>query len=508
MPGPRRSVGFARRPQSADTFTFTGLANGTTWPGWALVAGTVDVQNSKGRTQTAAVAYASAGARKLTDNPANFELTANTTLTTVTAAESYGIINVRAATNTFTDIRQHSSWNLRFYAGNPGPIGVCELRRVDAAGVYSALLGAGPDIDFVQGSVLRVKVRVDGGNIKVRYWKNAETEPSTWAINFDDATPPSGASMSLMIRNGNDAAADRWDWDDITVTPFSSAPPTGTVARTLSNVTLAAAGTGSSGSFAAPAAAAIAGMSATPVKDYDWVGVSVVWTGDPAWGSVSEWNIVNGDDTPNNEKSASKPSNVTIENDATCSGGKFLRLATRRETWKGQPFSGVQMENWNGGNSWGNGQPFFVEVRLRWVGYEGCWPGPWMYDLGGTNSEIDIMETPNTRQPWTTLHPYGWSQPVHEGAQYAGSNDGQWHRYGLRVDTTGVYRYFDNVQVSSYLNTTHATVFVNAHMGLKFQHFCGGNWPDDDLGLAHGTTPRAAVAFPNFFDCDWFRIYR
>jgi hypothetical protein len=241
-------------------------------------------------------------------------------------------------------------------------------------------------------------------------------------------------------------------------------------------------------------------MSATPYRNWDWPVVNTLSPG---------WSIVNGDDTPNGELSASKPSNVTVEtDDPTTSGGTYLRLATRREVYAGQPFSGVQMENFGSGR-FGEGQPFYVEVSLRWTGYEGCWPGPWMIQYPTTpNSEIDIMETPNTRQPWTTLHPYGWAQNVHVGAQYTASNDGGWHRYGLRVDRTGVYRYFDNVHVSSYLNATHASVFVDASMGLKFQHFCGGSWPDADLGLAPGTTPRANVAFPNYFDCDYFRVYR
>ena len=515
MPGARRSVGFARRPILAETFPFTG-ANGTMPAGWVNVAGTTDVQTNKFRMETTASTLAVAGARKGTANTANFEFTGNATITTVTSTEFYMAFNLRAGTNTFSDVRQHSSWNLRF-TGITG-VGDCTVRRVDAAGALTATLASGPDIDFVQGSVLRWRIRVDGGNLKVRYWKNAETEPSTWGINYDDPAPPTGTSMSVMIRNGSNATADRWDFDDLVVTALSSAPPSGTVERTFQNVTLVASGTGSSGSFAAPAAAAISGMSSTPFKDYDWVGVSVVWTGDPAWGSVSDFQIVNADDTPNGERSASKPSNVTIEDDATCSGGKFLRLATRRETWKGQPFSGVQMENFGSGptpgvdgyRGYGQGSPFFVECRLRWTGYEGCWPGPWMYDLSSasTDAEIDIMETPNTRQPWTTLHPYGWTQDVHIGAQYTGSNDGGWHRYGLRVDLTGIYRYYDNVLVSSYTNTTHAAVFVNANMGFKFQHFCGGTWPDQDLGLAAGTTPRASVAFPNYFDCDWLRIYR
>ena len=249
-----------------------------------------------------------------------------------------------------------------------------------------------------------------------------------------------------------------------------------------------------------PTPSAIAGMSSTPYRNWDWTGATPLAPG---------WVIVNGDDTPNGELSASKPSNVTVEtDDPTCSGGTYLRLATRREVTFGQPFSGVQMENFSSG-FFGAGQPFYVEVRLRWTGYEGCWPGPWMIQYPATpNSEIDIMETPNTRQPWTTLHPYGWAQNVHVGAQYASTNDGGWHRYGLRVDRTGVYRYFDNVHVSSYLNATHASVFVDANMGLKFQHFCGGTWPDQDLGLPAGTTPRANVSFPNYFDCDYFRIYR
>jgi hypothetical protein len=271
--------------------------------------------------------------------------------------------------------------------------------------------------------------------------------------------------------------------------------------------------------FAAPHANAISGLNSTPVKDYDWVGAAVSWNGTSDYGALTggvhaDWRLVAWDDTPNNEKSAPKPTNVTFESDATCSGGVFLRATTRREVWKGQAFSGVQMECVSGTSmTFGNGADFFVECRLRWTGYEGCWPGPWMIQYPGApyETEIDIMETPNTRQPYTSLHPYGWADPgggqVHIGHSYAASNDGQWHRYGLRITATEVRRFYDNVQIASMTNATYAAQFRNESMFFKFQHHAGGNWPDDDLGLARGTTPRANVVFPNHFDCDWFRIY-
>ncbi len=221
--------------QFSYSYNWTGT-NGSAWTNWTTVSGTVNVQTNQGRELTAATAYAVAAAYYNNPLPQNYDLRVDATVTTATATEYYGAVNVRAGLTTFTDMMQNSSWHLR-WVGISGA-GWIEAYRIDGAGV-PFFLGSGAGVGFNIGSVLHLHVALSGQNLKVRYWKNAETEPSTWAIDVTDASAPTGTGMSLAVRNGNDVAADDWRWDNLSVTSTFVA---GSLARTLGNATVAAAG--------------------------------------------------------------------------------------------------------------------------------------------------------------------------------------------------------------------------------------------------------------------------
>lgn len=282
--------------------------------------------------------------------------------------------------------------------------------------------------------------------------------------------------------------------------PQASLKPTAGVASSTGAANNATASTG----FDEPIAGALTG-GLTLYKNYDWTGAS----------PLTDWSIVDGDDTPNNEKSASKPSNVEVVDDAAASGGKVLRLAMRSESYAGQSYTGVQMENFYSGpnpgcsghgvsnihKGYGQGSDFFFECRLKWTGFDGFWCGPWSYSLEGDNGEMDFMETINSEPPKWTLH-----SPDFATTNYAASNDGNWHRYGIRVEGgVSIRTYFDNaLHTTISSSASGATSFKNTNMGLKLQAYVGGTWPDD---VAGHTTPQG-VTFPQYFYVDWIRIYR
>jgi hypothetical protein len=193
--------------------------------GWHQVAGTADLVADKMRTLTTATTYASAGA--YFDGitiPQNFDLYVNTTITTVTSTEFYGGISVRAASTSFNHIQQYSSWHVRFTGITN--VGVGRLYRINAQGAETALTGDGADIDFVQGSVLYVHINCTDNVFSLSYWKdNPSGEPGSYMLSYTDATPPTGAMASCMIRNGSGASADDWRWDDFTITTPSGPGP-------------------------------------------------------------------------------------------------------------------------------------------------------------------------------------------------------------------------------------------------------------------------------------------
>lgn len=237
----------------APSFDFTGT-NGSVPAGWTPVAGTVDIQSNKMRTQTAATALAVAGAYLTSTLPyQDYLLAGEDTITTVTAGDFYGCINLRATGLTFTEFRQHNSWHLRWV----GASGAAELYRIDGAGAQT-FLTSGASAGFVQGSILRWEVQVVGQNFKARYWKNAETKPQGWQIDFPDPSAPTGNRVSVFNQNGGGAGAttaDRIDRDNYTITDLTTTGGGG--------------GGGSNPSGVAPPSGNIAGWNLALVEDFN-----------------------------------------------------------------------------------------------------------------------------------------------------------------------------------------------------------------------------------------------
>lgn len=196
---------------------FNALSNGNpTPPPWSQAAATADIQSQQMRLQTSATAYASAAVYNNSGiTPATYEMRYDATIVTATSTEFYSSLCVRGGSLTIDNIAMRSSWYCLFVGGTG--TGYSVLYRVDGSGGLTFLTG-GTDAVFVQGTVLHVRVRVTGTVFKIRYWKDAATEPLTWDIDFDDGVnAPTGTYIALGVRNGSDGAADRWDYDNFVI---------------------------------------------------------------------------------------------------------------------------------------------------------------------------------------------------------------------------------------------------------------------------------------------------
>lgn len=245
---------------------------------------------------------------------------------------------------------------------------------------------------------------------------------------------------------------------------------------------------------ARPMHEAIAGMSATPFFE-------------DRFANFSNWYVYDQADTPtipmnkNGERSQPKRANATIVSEAGTLGGTFARLLVKRETYMGLPLTGVQMEHY--GHFIGNGKAFCLETRVRWTGYLGGWYGPWTYAIDGPHigAEIDLMETINTRGPLSTIH-----VPEIAGQFYSATNDGGWHTYALRVDSTGLKWFMDGRKTMAVADAGKGSQLVASNMFLKMQHLCGGSFPNFDNG---STIPDSSLPTSDkAFDCDYYRIWR
>lgn len=250
----------------------------------------------------------------------------------------------------------------------------------------------------------------------------------------------------------------------------------------------------SNDAFADPPASILGSM--TLDKLWDWTGAT----------PLADWYVYDGSGNANGERSQPKAANAYAEDDATCMGSKRLTLLVRRETYFGLPLTGVQMEA--SGFTYGNGSPFYVEVRLKWTGYLGFWGGPWMFRYPGSPNEIDTMETINNKEPRWAIH-----TPNYGPSSFTASNvNGEWHRYGIRVDATTIKMYYETTPSSGVMtlvntisNATDAATLRDSAMFPKMQHLCGGSYPESDNGgpIADGDLPTS----DKFFYCDYIRYY-
>lgn len=214
--------------------------------------------------------------------------------------------------------------------------------------------------------------------------------------------------------------------------------------------------------------------------------------------SQSGWYVYDNSSGPNGELGYNTPRNVEIIADPSTSNGFFMRCWVKREPYAGKAFTSVMMEN--SGVRIGAGQAFYLETRLRWQSYPGFWGGVWLFAYPGAPYEIDVMETVNTLGPTCTTH-----NPNSPTFALRPTNDGGWHTYGCRVDSTGLRWWMDGVLVRTVNDPGLGAAFVNANMFPKVQHLVGGNWPNSDAGKV---VPDASVVFPKWMDVDYIRISR
>ncbi len=244
-------------PATAVTQLFTG-SNGAVWPNgsdgavwrsqelttaWALnipaTAGLVDVQSNKGRQRSGANAgpngYASVLSYPDASYPADgtwtFDFTPQWADRTV---ENYAAFSFRCTTRNLYDWRFTGCYEVRIYRLSGAAIQLYKFNtdttEVSLGNTYNS---------WAAGDTIHGKVTTLGSNIKVRLWKNAETEPTTWTYDVNDSTY---AGDTFCVGTGAGAAGTAQsivDWDNITFSTggtVSPPPPTGNPGSLVSNV--------------------------------------------------------------------------------------------------------------------------------------------------------------------------------------------------------------------------------------------------------------------------------
>lgn len=192
---------------STTTTNFTGT-NGAAFPSpWVdrltTSGGSHTIQNNRGQFVSPAIAaYANGVAVEWPAPPANFEVRVD-----------------------FLAGNPSNEWYQRFAFRDQGDLaaqyfvslnnsGTVGLWRQDASFVQTAIGSSASLSPLVNGTtVVHFRVNVNGTAIKVRWWKDAASEPSTWNVDTTDSTYSSG-EMLVYLLGGNAAVVNTTAMDD------------------------------------------------------------------------------------------------------------------------------------------------------------------------------------------------------------------------------------------------------------------------------------------------------
>lgn len=220
---------------AADAATWPAFSDGTIWrdqeltTGWAVnvpaTAGRNTVVSNKGRNRSGPNGgpngYASVLAYPDKTFPADFTAEFDFIPTWADrSVENYAAFTFRCTTRNLWDWRFLGSYELRFF-------------RLSGAGVQLYKMGAdtsetaiGPSWNtWAAGDTIHGKITCLGTNIKIRLWKNADTEPTTWTIDVNDSA---FAGDTFCVGTGSGApgtAESIVDWDNIKITTGGTVQP-------------------------------------------------------------------------------------------------------------------------------------------------------------------------------------------------------------------------------------------------------------------------------------------
>ena len=151
-----------------------------------------------------------------------------------------------------------NDYRLKLRAQSTGAVTAQLVRTVNGAETVVQTLATVPGLNWTQGDVLRVRLRVSGTgptSLSARVWEQGTTEPSTWQLQTTDTTAAlqsaggvgvwtyvsSSATQTPMIVSIDDVVV-----APLTGTPPANVPPTASFTTACTNLTCTVNGSGSS----------------------------------------------------------------------------------------------------------------------------------------------------------------------------------------------------------------------------------------------------------------------
>jgi beta-glucanase (GH16 family) len=221
--------------------------------------------------------------------------------------------------------------------------------------------------------------------------------------------------------------------------------------------------------------------------------------------NTSTWNVLNRQDSQNNEKQYYMPSQATVINNDT------LRITADKPAQPvgGKSYLSARLES---KATFGPGQ--YYEARIDLPSGKGMWPAFWLnanavqWPLGG---EIDIMENKG-RLPGDVSSAFHYqknpgpccSQHFYVVQDYVPSPavnfQAGFHTYGVDWETNSLKFYVDShlffvVNENSAMSDANFTTAKNIILNLAV----GGDFDGD---------PDASTTFPQYMDVDYVRVWK
>ena len=155
-------------------------------------------------------------------------------------------------------VNASNDYRLKLRAQSTGAVTAQLVRTVSGAETVVQTVATVPGLNWTQGDVLRVRLRVSGTgptSLSARVWEQGTTEPSTWQLQATDTTAAlqsaggvgvwtyvsSSATQTPMIVSIDDLVV-----APLTATPPANVPPTASFTASCSNLTCSVNGSGSS----------------------------------------------------------------------------------------------------------------------------------------------------------------------------------------------------------------------------------------------------------------------
>lgn len=187
--------------------TWTG-ADGTNWTasGWGISSGTYDINSNRGRLVTGTTLYSTAYANRNV-SIRNGVFTFDCTIADTNTYAQFQFCRSYSGLDDHFQIAWQPQYSEVFLKDR---ISDSQERTIASTNSYTQSIG----------DVLHFKVLVLGSIVKVRLWKNAETEPSTWLLEGTSDLSASGTSVALATSTTVAGLSSTVYFDNFAFAPF------------------------------------------------------------------------------------------------------------------------------------------------------------------------------------------------------------------------------------------------------------------------------------------------